>query len=555
MAHTRLLTLTVAAYAAAAAQQPASDATFQSKVNVVLVPVVVRDSSGHTIANLSKDDFQLFDKGKRQVITSFSVVERPGVAPIDESTTAAAIKGTPSISPVEPKRAAETTPERYVAFIFDDLNTPFAPIAAVRKAVARYFRESFSPGDRAAIYTLSGRVVADFTSDQSKLENAAGKLTMQLSPGHGETCPDVSYYLADLIAVKDDKEALEAVTRQVIDCMHIPHDPAQAIAEGAARRELVIGERDTHAALELLKRTIHILEEKPGQRAIVLASAGFFVQTPEAFRGIGDVYNLAAKANVVISTLDPRGVTTTGLADASRHFEISSLEKQYYRQSELASQGALADLAQATGGLFFHNNNDLLLGFKRIATPPEVSYVLGFSPQALKTDGSFHALKVRLPGEKGVTIQARRGYYAMKENNDADIAAAEVRDAVFSRDETRDIPVHVRMQLSKLPAGGAIRLTVLVGLDPASLGFKNDGGRHRDSVTIVSAIFDQKGEYIAAIRKTVNLALRDATLAQIKNGIEVPSNFDLKAGTYLVRVVVRDSTGKMFTYNGWVPVR
>jgi hypothetical protein len=50
--------------------------TFQSKVNLVLVPVVVRDSHGRAIGNLTKDDFQLFDKGKPQTIISFSMVKR-----------------------------------------------------------------------------------------------------------------------------------------------------------------------------------------------------------------------------------------------------------------------------------------------------------------------------------------------------------------------------------------------------------------------------------------------------------------------------------------------
>jgi hypothetical protein len=43
----------------------------------VLVPVVVRDSHGRPVAHLTKDDFQLFDKGKRQDIASFSAIERP----------------------------------------------------------------------------------------------------------------------------------------------------------------------------------------------------------------------------------------------------------------------------------------------------------------------------------------------------------------------------------------------------------------------------------------------------------------------------------------------
>src|SRR6185437_15053403 len=47
--------------------------TFKSGVNMVPVPVVVRDSGGHAVGNLGAGDFQLFDNGKPQMISKFSV--------------------------------------------------------------------------------------------------------------------------------------------------------------------------------------------------------------------------------------------------------------------------------------------------------------------------------------------------------------------------------------------------------------------------------------------------------------------------------------------------
>src|SRR5689334_20996226 len=48
-------------------------ATFKARVNLVMVPVVVRDKKGRAIANLRQEDFQLFDRGKPQVISKFSL--------------------------------------------------------------------------------------------------------------------------------------------------------------------------------------------------------------------------------------------------------------------------------------------------------------------------------------------------------------------------------------------------------------------------------------------------------------------------------------------------
>jgi hypothetical protein len=61
----------------------------RSFVNEVLVPVVVLDAQGHAVGNLTKDDFQVFDNGKPQMITGFTIIKRA-------TETSAAISSAPS---------------------------------------------------------------------------------------------------------------------------------------------------------------------------------------------------------------------------------------------------------------------------------------------------------------------------------------------------------------------------------------------------------------------------------------------------------------------------
>jgi hypothetical protein len=112
------------------------------------------------------------------------------------------------------------------------------------------------------------------------------------------------------------------------------------------------------------------------------------------------------------------------------------------------------ELAGATGGTFFHNDNDYFAGFKRLADQPEFIYILGFSPQNLKLDGSFHALNVTVRHVSSPAVQARRGYWAPNQAADAaEAAKEELRGEVFSLDEIRDIPVDLHTEFFQVGRG------------------------------------------------------------------------------------------------------
>ena len=184
------------------------------------------------------------------------------------------------------------------------------------------------------------------------------------------------------------------------------------------------------------------------------------------------------------STIDARGlyvIVPGGDASQTSTSIVAASNKARYQQDAARAEGdVLGELSDGTGGTFFHNNNDLQEGFRRTGATPEFLYVLGFSPQNLKFDGTYHSLKVTAKETKGLTLQARRGYYAPKHANDpAEDAREEIRVALFSRDEMSDIPVELHMQFFKSTDANA-KLAVLAHVDLKHLRFKKLDGRNKN---------------------------------------------------------------------------
>jgi VWFA-related protein len=527
------------------ASQPQDMPTFRSKADFVLVPVIVRDAHGRPVGNLTKDDFQLFDKGKRQTIASFSAVQRANTNAERWRVNPAPEEKISSTPPVESDpagiSAASIRSERYVIYLFDDLNTEFANMAAVRKAASRHL-EDLVPTDRAAIYTVSGHPTLDFSSDRDKLAETVRSLRMQSTVGHGGTeCPDVSYFLADRIVNQGDDQAHRAVVQRTMQCSGAPEMTAETIASGAEKRELNIGEQDNRVLLRTLRSAVQRLSQMSGQRLIVMASPGFYTRTPQGIRAMAELLDQATRAHVVISAVDARGLYTLQ-PDATLGGPPSKLWQEYTRISADANKDVMLELTEGTGGTFVQNSDDLRASFDRVAAAPEFSYLLGFSPAELKDDGSFHALEIRVPSEKGLTVQARRGYYALAPETAEEVARSEIDEAVLSREQMSGIPVGLQTVFSKSDTSHA-KLTAIAIVDIRSLHLQKIDGRNRGSLTMVSSLFDHNGRYVAGMIKTVNLGLRDTTVAHSGSEITVPWVFDVKPGTYEVRLVVREVVG------------
>ena len=525
-----------------------SSTTFKVRVNVVLVRVVVRDQKGKAIDSLKKEDFQLFDNRKPQTISTFSL-ETPASHTIPVVTVSDHSEA--DVEKVQP--AVPALPQRFVSLLFDDLHLSMQDAVYDRSAATKIF-DSMAPSDRVGIYTTSGQFGQEFTSDHEVLKKALNQIIPRpLFDSAVHDCPDISYFQADLIVNKQDSQALAVAAEDAVQCAFNGDETklaqARAMASGVAIRTVNTGDSSSDFTYRHMEDVLRRLSAMPGQRKLVFISPGFILSTLLLERV--DIIDRSNRAGIVIDTLDARGLYTPDLnGDISSPsvdtYRTAGYKTSYRVQAQFAQEEILNDLASGTGGTFYHNRNDIDVALRQAVAAPVASYLLGFSPQNLKLNGSFHALKVALTGKQKFDIQARRGYYAPRTAKDpAQAAKEEIQEAVFSQEEIRDLPVDLQTQFFKKDPSQA-RLSVLAHLDLKSVKFRKVEGRNHDDLTLATVIFDENGNYVIGGEKILEMKLLDSTLDKLdRSGITVKSSFDVKPGSYLVRLVVRDKEGEM----------
>ena len=536
---------------------PPPPLTLRTEVDLVEVPVVVRDGQHRAVAGLTKDDFEIYDAGKKQTITAFSV--QRFASPMDAGGGAkAALHPAAAADAAGPKGE---TRSRFVALCFDDLNIDAAALKPAKAAAERFVKTGLAPGDRVAVVTTAQPRDAEFTGDVPGLVERIANVTSnrRFSEDASPQCPRIRPYEAYLIVNHLDNQVLEAKVAEYQACggrIPRPQDTVTSMAQGVWQYALM----NSRNTLRVIDGLVAGMAKLPGERMILLTSAGFLTGDLEADEDL--LMAKALHAEVVIDTLDARGLYTVLPGDDAsdspppgrvpRRAQI--VEAQSPGRQEEAKDDGMAALAAGTGGTFYHNSNDLVRGFRELGMAPETMYVLGFAPSGGAANGRFHSLKVRLAAGKRYSLQARLGYTASSPNAAARLSPPSRLDSeVTASDTIADLPAEFKWEQRPGPPG----ITMVAHLDIARLHFETRQNRRHQKLTLVGVLLDARGGVVTGKRSELDLNFTEATFAQLeKTGVLVSLTIPAPPGSYSVRALVEDALeGKLTAAGGAVQIK
>jgi VWFA-related protein len=363
-------------------QPPQNQSPFQLNVasNLVVVRVVVRDSQGKPVEGLQKEDFKLFDRGKEQSIAQFeaevSALETPNPPSL----------ATPGQPPPSVGTHAHAAPRRFLVLYFDDLDMSDSDVIDARDAADHYLATNLQPDERIAMFTSSA-MLSDFTVDLKQVHDALFRLHPH---PHGSThadCPAISDYQAAEISEQDNpnmSDAWKTALDEAVNRCHMPKvtdvttpgakqasgDPPApsdaapetvAVVRNLARSILAQSEMQARTSLQGLEQVVNIVSRAPGQRSIILVSPGFLSQS-EQYQ-LDRIIDRALHSQVVISSLDPRGLAllmreadvTSAYTPSANSGAVGS-QHAVDTNREMVASDVLVEVAEGTGGQFFHNN-------------------------------------------------------------------------------------------------------------------------------------------------------------------------------------------------------
>ena len=369
---------------------------FVVNIDLVTMDVIVRNNSDTFIADLTKDDFEVFEDGVKQDISSFTLVHGGRVHNLLAPPPAPTQEGI--ILPVS--RPRNDAAGRIFLIIVDDLHLDFRNTGRIRDLFKRIATNLIHDGDMFGIVSTGPSSLAiDLTYDRKVLDDAIKKISGNgLKPSdviqgaEGAEGPSEVRYRAHVAfsTAEDVLRQLERVTNRRKAVLWVSNGfDFNPFAESRLGEDPVFGGRFGQT------------REEGREERDRFRSGNVFADADLA-RDLGELTRTANRANATIYTIDPRGL----VAGADLDEQIDPVE---YGEHVRKTQDSLRVIADETGGIAVVNQNDFNKALKRIDNETSDYYVVGYystNPDPLKRTRKVE-VKVKKPA---LNVWSRTSY-------------------------------------------------------------------------------------------------------------------------------------------------
>ena len=365
-----LLLASLTARPAADQDQASPPQPFRSGVNIVRVDVIVTDSRGNPVTDLTAADFEIVEDGKAQTIEQFRQVQADGRPDADDPL--------PRTIRDRDDEALEASRDdvRIFAILLADYQVCWERTEPVRDALTRFIRTQLGPRDLIAVMSpLTPVRTLIFTYDHEQ----AVREIRQFTGRKGDYTP---------------RNAIES--EQWLRAN-------EAVLSGAEVPAVMDRIRDAVVRDALIALSVRVGSIRDGRKSIVFVSEGFRSSFGSMALDLREITKDANRHHASIYPFDARGFGPLG-------FGPGSIARPGCPGG--GSRETLRDLADDTDGRAIVDTDRLTEGLAQIVRDASSYYLLGYTPSASHNDGKFHSIRVRVK-RPGMTVSARKGYWAV----------------------------------------------------------------------------------------------------------------------------------------------
>lgn len=502
---------------------------FEATVSRVRVDVIVQDSNGDFVDDLTADDFRVFEDGNEQAILSVQMVDLPAGMLFDRTRSTATSAPTDLVSNSDP--ASGMPSERSgdfgaMVFVVDFQNLDFRNKLRFTEAWEDLIAQSDGLQIPRAVYLIN-------------------------QVGHLEELAPLTQDPETLLAAAEEVSNRSSVRKSLRD---------ERIEESGPIDVMLRRYRDRDRALytyELLTQFAEGLSARPGRTALIWVSTGVSLMYGDAYSTAGtegrptfggspnpmilarqEAFHRAANsANVSVYTLDPtpKIEQVAGMADVRfgpiGEDGVTPLGASNQMSYELdAIRNSLRQASAETGGKAFIGWADLAVVLRDIEADTGRYYLLTYAAPQPEGDGDYHNIRVEVLRED-IDVRARDGYYYYVAN---DRRSRFVSAALSLPGMVADLPLKAQATRS-WSADGMASVMVSIALNAEEVGLSVDEeGIYAGLEVHAAATLDDRLEIIEEHHGGLQRRLRLSPVTQLNTLAGLPQVNNLPRGELLV---------------------